>query len=224
MKTLFRIVLGGLVTCGLIGLQVDPAAGQQRSSPAELERRFGHEPSVTQVQRAALAANGYRIGELDDWSTRARWSHLLPRVSAEVIWLDQHDVETRYREDIETNDVGQMHRDSARNYFIDDSRLRSIYALELDWELSGLVYDPAEATIAREVRARRKARRGLLLKVADLYFERRRHQLLLVLTPQAQWRKRLDLYIELRRLTARLDALTGQWFSRRLRKTKEAKR
>ena len=224
MKTFFRTVLGWVVAFGLVGWDSGRAAGQQRPSPAQLERRFDHEPTVTQVQRAALGASGYRMGDLDDWSTRARWSHLLPKVSAEVLWLDQHDVETRYQEDIETNDVGQMHRDSARNYFIDDSRLRSIYALELDWELSGLVYDPAEASIAREVRARRKARRKLLIQVAELYFERRQRQLLLILTARSQWRKRLDLYIDLRQLTAQLDALTGQWFSRQLRKTKEAQR
>lgn len=198
-----------------------PGAQQPDAGPdttSALSRRFAREPSVAEVRRQALRATGYQAGDLDEWSSRARWSHLLPDVQGEVDWLDQRDSEARYREDLDTSDTGQMLRDSARNDFIIDGRLRTIYALEVEWDLSGLIYDKSEASIAREVRRRREARQKLLEEVGEAYYRRRRYLIEWLLTARAKWRERLDLRLEVDRQTARLDAMTGGWFSRALAK------
>jgi hypothetical protein len=195
----------------------------QSQSPADrVSRTFAKEPAVAEVRQAALRASGYSSGDLDQWSSRARWSHLLPEVRGEVAWLDQRDNESRYREDIDTNEGGQMLRDSARNDFIYDSRLRTIYAIKLDWDLSGLVYHRSEPTIAREVRNRRKARRELLVDVGEAYYLRRRYLMEYLLTPRSNWRARIKLRLEADRQTAHLDAMTGGWFSRALAKVRKA--
>lgn len=199
------------------------AAGQ--ASPEAVASQFASEPSVAQTRSAALRANGYTRGDLDEWSSRARWSHLLPEVEGEVAWLDQRDKEASYREDLETSETGAMYRDSARNDFVDDTRLRTIYAVELEWDLSGLIYDSSEPTIAREVRRRREARRDLLVAVGEAYYLRRRYLTELLLTPRVEWKKRIELRLETDRQTARIDAMTGGWFSRMLAKRhEEAKR
>lgn len=214
----YCLVLVVLLTCGW------SAVGFAQQAPDAVARSFAQEPSVDRVRQVALQANGYGQDDLDRWSSRARWSHLLPEVEGEVAWLDQRDRETSYQEDLETNDSGTMYRDSARNDFVDDSRLRTIYAVELEWDLSGLVYDRSEPTIAREVRRRREARRDLLVAVGEAYFQRRRYLSEFLLTPKAQWRKRMDLRLEADRQTARLDAMTGGWFSRALRKAQKEER
>lgn len=201
-----------------LALPVDAVA---QASPRAVTSQFASEPSIARTRSAALRANGYSRGDLDDWSTRARWSHLLPEVQGEIAWLDQRDKEASYREDLETNETGAMYRDSARNDFVDDTRLRTMYAIELEWDLSGLVYDDSEPTIAREVRRRRDARRELLVAVGDAYYLRRRYLTELVLTPRAEWRKRLELRLEADRQTARIDAMTSGWFSRALAKARE---
>ncbi|QDG49771.1 hypothetical protein FIV42_03165 [Persicimonas caeni] len=195
------------------------AAGQ--ATPKAVASQLASEPSVAQTRSAALRANGYSRGDLDEWSSRARWSHLLPDVEGEVAWLDQRDKEARYREDLETAETGAMYRDSARNDFVDDTRLRTIYAVELEWDLSGLIYDKSEPTIAREVRRRRDARRELLVEVGEAYYLRRRYLTELILTPTTEWKKRIELRLEADRQTARLDALTGGWFSRALSKARQ---
>jgi hypothetical protein len=215
------LLLAAIAGWPTVGFAQSP---QRPSPPAEVTRTFASEPTVAEVRQASLRASGYGSGDLDQWSSRARWAHVLPEVQGEVAWLDQRDKESRYREDIDTNEQGQMLRDSARNDFIDDSRLRTVYAIELEWDLSGLVYDRSEPTIAREVRSRRKARTELLIEVGEAYYLRRRYLMELMLTPESNWRKRMELRLEANRQTARLDAMTGGWFSRAVTKGRKAAR
>ncbi|MFP4600739.1 MAG: hypothetical protein ACLFVJ_20965 [Persicimonas sp.] len=203
-----------LVTCALLAWPAE--AGGQSQPRQAIDRALSAEPSVDQVQQAALRASGYDADDLDQWSSRARWSHLLPEVRGEVAWLDQRDREARYQEDMQTDQAGKMFRDGARNHFVDDNRLRTLYAVDLEWDLSGLVYDRSESTIAREVRQRRKARRILLEEVSEAYYMRRRHLVELMLTPRDQWRKRIELQLEVDRYSAHVDAMTAGWFSRTL--------
>ncbi len=198
-----------------------PTTARAQTQPAAVRRIIERDPPVERVRQAALRAYGYAADDLDEWSSRARWSHLLPDVDGEVDWLDQNDSESRYREELATQDTGQMSRDSAMNYVVADSRLRSIYSVELQWDLSGLIYDKSEPRIASEVRRRREARQKLLVAVGEAYYQRRRYLIELVLTPSAKWRKRLDLRLQVDRQTARLDAMTNGWFSRALRKARK---
>ncbi len=202
-----------------------PASSAAQKLDDSVSDQFAREPSVEQVRQAALRASGYDRDDLDEWSSRARWSHVLPEVQGEVAWLDERDKRAKYQEDIETAETGKMYRDSARNDFIDDSRLRTVYAVELEWDLSGLIYDSSEPRIASEVRQRRKARRELLIDVGEAYYKRRRYLAELVLTPRSKWRERMELRLEADRQTARLDAMTNGWFSRALaEERKEAAR
>lgn len=195
------------------------AAPCEASSPdlrRETERAMADEPSVEEVQQAALRASGYDQGDMDRWSSRARWSHALPEVRGEAAWLDQRDLQARYREDLESTEQGSLFRDRADNDFYDDARLRSVYQVDLEWDLGGLVYDRSEVTIAREVRMRRRARSQLLEDVSEAYYQRRKYLMEWMLTPKEQWRERLDLRLEIEHHTALIDALTGGWYGRAL--------
>ena len=183
---------------------------------AALMRAFDREPSVVAVQEAAM-----RYAELEKpdgrgWRARARLANLVPEVGGEIAWLDQTDAELRYSEDIETQESGRMYRESAENRFVDDQRLRVVYSVDAELDLGGLIFDRDEIGAAREARHRESARRKLVARVTDLYFERRKKQILHLAAPPADWRQRLDLLIEIERLTARLDGLTGGWFRKQL--------
>jgi hypothetical protein len=182
------------------------------------------EPTLKQVRRQVLRAHGWEDPDLDEWSSRARWSHLLPDLKGEVAWLDQRDIEARYSEDLSTTDEGLMFRDGAQNDFIDDSRLRTIYAVTVEWDLSGLIYDGSEPRIAREVSRRRQARQEQLIEAGEAYYARRRYQVQWALTPADQWRKRIDLRLEINRYTARLDAMTAGWFSAEIAEMRRRRR
>lgn len=188
-----------------------------------LERIAAREPTLAQLRQRVLRAQGWEDPDLDQWSSRARWSHILPDVKGEAAWLDQRDVQARYREDISTTDKGLMFRDGGQNDFYDDSRLRSVYAVTVSWELSGLIYDSSEPRIASEVRQRQKARQKLLIEVGEAYFARRRYQVEFALTPKAQWRKRIETQLEVDRFSARLDAMSGGWFSAQIARLRTPK-
>lgn len=203
-----------------LSLPQAPADAQDKHSNIELEELLGlfaHEPTVSDVQAAAL-----RYGELggqpmDRFSRRARISNLLPRVQGQWGWLDQRDSQLRYRENFKTDADGLMYRDVAQNNLNEDLRLRSLYSLRVSIDLGGLLYDRSEPVIAREIRSRLIHREELLQRVTILYFERLHRQLLTAAEPHLDWRARLARRVEIDTLTAQLDALTGGWYGSALR-------
>ncbi|TXD39268.1 hypothetical protein FRC98_02390 [Lujinxingia vulgaris] len=197
----------------LTGAQIEEAAGA-----------FDHEPTVAATHRAALQHLEMGAPDLDHWTRRARLSALLPQVQGQVAWLDQHDLQNRFRENIEADESGTYQRDYAQHYLYDDTRSRTLYSLRLSLDLSQLVYTPQEMVIQREVRARWKHRDDLLRTVTETYFARRRHQLHdMLLVPDSD-EEALARHLEIQALTARLDALTGGWFSKQLQLAQGGKR
>ncbi|MFW5968418.1 MAG: hypothetical protein ACOCV2_12910 [Persicimonas sp.] len=203
-----------LLCAWVLSLCSATAVGQQLQRRAQTA--LNDEPSVERVQEAALTAAGYDRDDLDKWSGRARLSHALPDVEGRMAWLDQRDLQARYREDLESSEDGSLFRDRADNDFYDDARLRSVYQIDLEWDLGGLVYDRSEVTIAREVRMRRQSRTRLLEDVSEAYHKRRQFLLEWHLTPESEWRERLELRMEVDHYTALIDAMTGGWYSRAL--------
>jgi|GEM_PF-6769632 len=201
-----------------------PSPLQAQATSGVLERLAASEPSLAQLRRQVMRVRGWEDPDLDQWSSRARWSHLLPDLKGEAAWLDQRDVQARYREDISTTDKGLMFRDGGQNNFYDDTRLRSVYAVTARWDLSGLVYDSSEPRIAGEVRQRQQAREKLLIEVGEAFYARRRFQVEWALTPAADWRKRIEVQIEIDRFTARLDAMSSGWFSTQIAKLRATKK
>lgn len=196
-----------------------PEDGESTAStrqPDGLLERFTREPSVRAVQKRAIRHTGLDEGIDRSTANRVRLANLVPDIDAEAAWLDQNDSEMRYREEVETDDGGRMRRDSARNRYIADHRLRSIYSVQAEFHLGGLVFDRDEVAVAREHRRRVEARRRLATRTAELYFQRRRKQALYVAAPSSAWKRRMKLRLAIDRLTAQLDGLTGGWFSRKL--------
>lgn len=217
---------------GLVPLLTRPAAAQdapdapspsagERVPIADLLAAFDNEPDIRAVQRAALEHATEGTAPLKRWRRRARWANLVPDVGGEVAWLDQRDSELRYDEDITTGEDGRMTREEASNRYVDDLRIRAVYAADFQLDLGGLVFDRDEIAIARESRHRVRARRELLTEVTALYFRRRKHQVLQMLAPRDDWQKRLGLILKVRSLTARIDALTGGWFRKQLDQSDE---
>ncbi len=197
----------------------DRAASEARLPEAirKLMRSFDNEPSVRDVQNAALRHADLRRDDESGWAGRARLSNLFPEVDGEIAWLEQRDEDLRYSEDIEPREESDgMYRSQAENRLTEDSRLRRAYSIDASIDLGGLVFDRDELSASREKRQREVARRKLVEQVTDLYFERRKKQILQLADPPDGWRSRLDLLLEIERLTARLDGLTGGWFRRQL--------
>lgn len=219
---LIFVALSSILTATSAAAEPDSEPKDQPEYRLEVDLRtllhaFDGEPSVRRVQKKALERAGLDKQSVRRWPQRARVANLLPEISGELAWLDQRDAELEYSEDIVTDDSGEMYRDEAQNDFSDDKRLRRIYSIEAEVDLGGLIFDRDEISAARELRHREALRQKLVARVTDLYFDRRKKQVLRRATPPGQWRQRLKLELEIRRLTARIDGLTGGWFGRALR-------
>lgn len=178
---------------------------------------FDHEPDVREVQRRVLNHRNIDDERPDRWTRRARLSNLLPRLRGRVRWLDQRDEQQRFREDLETDEEGEdIQRDRTQHRWRDDLRLRYDYSLRVDFRLSELVYSSDEMAIQREIRHRWRTRDEAVERVTDLYYERRRLQLEHELFPEDDPELMLDRLLEIDALTARIDAMTGGWFTRQL--------
>lgn len=190
---------------------------QNQSSPSEILSHFSSEPSVSDVQRAALRYAGLATPNLDSWSSRARWSNAIPRVQGQIAWLDQRDVQLRYRENYTTDDDGYITADPNQSNLADDARFRTLYSVRASVDLGGLLYDRSEPIIAREVRSRLSNRDDILRRATELYFNRRKRQAIRLLTPLSDWNQHLELELEIQSLTAQLDAMTGGWLNQQLK-------
>ncbi len=176
------------------------AVGEERSLEQVLSE-LAVDPTVEEVQRAALAEASLEPRRMRSLLSRVRWAGLLPRVDASLSrgYARDEDIDRSFQE-------------------LDELELATDQDLEfrvsLRWDLDRLVFDPEELRARREATFQTQRRRELLLVVTGLYFE------LLLLRAQEQCLASRageeDLAQALRRaeIEASLDGLTGGLLSR----------
>lgn len=170
------------------------------------------EPSLDTVREVALAHAGLDTPP-DRWSARSRWRNAVPQLRATFGRLDQWDEQVRFDEWLATDDDGAIIFDAAKNQDESGRRTRFDVTVQATLDLGGLVFDPHELVSAREERARLDARYRLVELVHATYLERRDAVEDLA---RLQGDARHHLRRRIRRLEARLDGLTGGWFSTQL--------
>jgi len=153
-------------------------------------------PPVEQLVTAALERAGLERGQERSWRTRLGWSALLPRVSGRL-------GESRYAGE----NLGSTVEGQSQN-----SYLAFRWEIRATWDLAQLVFDPRELRVAARAGQNAARRQQLLEHVVRLYFERC-HLLLKEGTPGAGPEQSLRQDLEVQRLTALLDGLTGGLFS-----------
>jgi hypothetical protein len=161
------------------------------------------EPPIGEVQDAAARTSDRQVPEAEGFSWRARAAALLPRLTAEV----RRD-ERSYRV-VGLQSAGE----------VDYRHLSpgSAVLLRATWELGDLVAARGElaAAAASEARARRRAE--AVRRATAIFYERRRAQLELLLAPPEAALARAQAELQVERLAAELDALTGGLLSGRAR-------
>jgi hypothetical protein len=150
--------------------------------------RFTTEPSVRDLQRAAARLAEVHPERIRSWLSRVGKSALLPTVKVSVgRGLDE-----------------LTHDAYGRPVFSSTDTWR--FEVEATWALDRLVFDRNELRASREAQRAGARREELMVRIAQLYFERRRLQVDAVLTPDSP--SATDRAIEIEELTAVLDGLT----------------
>ena len=179
----------------------------------ELMQQFRHEPSIRAVQRAAARHARVHPGAYSHWLAASSWAHALPeRVKGELQHLsrDEKDVRTTSS----TNSLSEL--------LALDAHLR--LEVEVQWDLSKLIFNPDKLKTSKEISNLVELREDILTTVNKLYFSRHRVQVEQILNPPQNLRHAVNVSLNIKSLTADIDALTGGWFSRELRRrAKKAK-
>lgn len=161
------------------------------------------EPAIADVQDAAGRVADAQLPEAEGLARRARLAALLPRFTAEV----RHD--QRSSRVVGLQSSGEVdYRNLAPG---------STLVLRATWELGALVAPRGELAGAGAGEVRLRRRDEAVRRATAAYFERRRAQLALLLAPPEGGLARAQAELEVERLGAELDALTGGLLSGRRR-------
>lgn len=197
------------------GVAVDiemPMGGPQRfDNSQQVLAYFANEPSAQQVQAWSSAYAQMSPDNVRKWLNQTKTFALLP-----ILWV-------RYRL---TQDAGQDFEYYAADgqidtegevlfNVLDDALVRSEnqYLIQARWDLDELVMSTRRTTMIKENRNIVKLRDKILTEVNRIYFERRRIQTEMLLSPKADLLGQTKDQLRVMELTANLDALTGGRFS-----------
>ena len=182
------------------GATVAPAAVR------EVMNRFAAEPSVREVQNAAVEYAKANPERIDSWQARARANAVLPQFRTQFDYDANQDLRTRTN--LDATDARVITEDDDRSYE---------FQVRAQWDLDRLVFEPQELAVARESVRLANLRDRVLDEVTRRYFERRRLQVDLELSPPTDLNDRIRKELRLQELSADIDALTGGWFSQKLK-------
>ena len=169
--------------------------------------RFSGEPTVREVQNAAMDYASVQPHILQANFRNARLTKLLPRTRIRV---DRQFDDDR---DININAAGE------RTVGIDTDDDTN-YTIQADFKFDELLMSSDKIRVIRENARLVELRDDLLDEVTKLYFDRRRLQVRLLLSPAGSVEKRVQDQLRLQELTAQIDALTGGFLTAKIRGTK----
>ena len=162
------------------------------------------EPSIQEVHRAALKFYNAEPERVASLRTRANLKYLLP------------DVNVRYRRSnngVFIDKLDYLQGEPTQGYAIGkDQSEGDVSELQISgtWSLSRLLFNPE----VLDVSSLAALQEGVLKEVTRLYYTRRRLQIDMILNPPADQATQLSKEIRIDRITATLDALTNNIFSK----------
>ena len=136
------------------------------------------------------------------WSLREKWS-----TDLESSWSSS---------DSTGEDRGESagHDEGERTTY--DKRWRVVLA----WDLRDFLYNKEQTRISKEARDLVELRQDVLEEVNTYFFDRRRAQIEMLFSPPLDVRSKIDLQLQIARVTASIDALTGGYLSNALAEAK----
>jgi hypothetical protein len=174
------------------------------ASPGQAQRAFDNEnePTVEELRAAARRHAGLDPARARGWARRARGAALLPQLSLRA----QRAI---------ARDQGVISSSTSDRLEIDLGHDLVLEARAV-WDLSRLVFDPSELRAAREGARLLVDLTQLEHEVTRLYYQRRRAQLELFLSPPEDPGEHARRRLDLEQLGADLDVLTGGALTRAL--------
>jgi len=188
----------------------DPAFVPSPERVELLRKLFRLEPTVREVQQAAIRYGDLGNGKIKRWHWGSRLRAFIPRFA--------------FGKDFSSNASVDIDRGGTNNpdvFITGPEEVDQGWDLGFSWELGDLVYSSSQASIDSRAKLLVELRESILSQATRIYFERRRLQTEIVFSPPATGQEFLDLLLRLDELTAHLDGLTDGFLSRQLDKIYE---
>jgi len=209
MKKFLVSLALGLAVVGM------PMIASAQDSAQDILQRYKSEPTVTATMDAALEYAGIKTDRLESLYTRAQASRALPKkVYYEYTYRDRDT--DRPQDKLEQDANGNITKDTLTTYA--ENQKYGQHKVRAEWELSGLVYNSDTLNVYKQMGSAAKDRDRLLRDVSKVYYARRKQQIAMDTDPGVDVMTRLQQELQLQELTAQLDAMTGGWFSKQLKK------
>jgi len=184
---------------------VDPAFVPSPERVELLKKLFSLEPTVREVQGAAIRYGDLGNGKIKRWQWSSRLRAFIPRLT--------------FGKDFSSNASVDIDRGGTNNpdvFISGPEEVDKGWDLGVSWELGDLLYSTAQTSIDSRAKLLVELRESILSQVTRIYFERRRIQMEVALSSPPSPQQHYDLLLRLDELTAHLDALTDGFVSRRL--------
>ena len=182
---------------------LDNAAGG-RPELKDVLGRFDHEPTVLEVQQAAIRYAEVYPEKIEAWRKAAMKKAMLPTVSLTADQGVDHNV------DIDRGGTGDADR-----FITGPSETNRDWHMGVSWDLGDLIWNDDQTSIDTRSKLMVELRGDILNEVTHLYFERRRLQMEMFLHPSKELPLQIETDLKLQELTADIDALTGGFLSAR---------
>ena len=174
-------------------------------TPRDLLGNFVAEPTIAQVQQAAMRYAEVEPRKIQRWRRQASLKALFPTVKLDY---DRH-------EDTFLNAIGSTTNRTFDRILQATDPSKSL-DVSVSWNLGDLIWNSDQTSIDTRSRLMVQLRDDILNEVTRSFFERRRLQIELLTDPPTDPRVQLDKELRAQELTAMLDGLTGGWFSKQL--------
>jgi len=169
--------------------------GQVVSSIKNLLSSFNDEPTVSEVQKMAIAYAEVGNEKIKEWRKKAGIKAIMPTFSF------------GYGSNVYGSSKGEF------------AVGPNDWDFKVSWDLADLVYNNAQTSIDVRSKLMVQLRNDILSEVTRLYFERRKLQIELLSIVDIPSKDKLEKELKLMELTALLDRLTGGSYSRVLKST-----
>ncbi|MBI5740710.1 MAG: hypothetical protein HZA16_08305 [Nitrospirae bacterium] len=168
--------------------------------------RFDHEPTIEEIRAEAVAYAEVSPGKIEKWR----------KAAANKAWLP--DLSFSYSKNRSWQKSTYFYSTKDEKYTDDDlthDRDKD-WSVSVTWELGDLIWNNDQTSIDSRSKLMVELRDDVLNEVTRLYFERRRVQIEMLLSPPEDIAERTNKELRLQELTAGIDALTGSCLSKRL--------
>ena len=189
-----------LVLCMLV-----PGLGAETISLTQQEKKQLDEPTILELQRAAIKYAEVNPDKITNWRRQAALKALLP------------DISVGYDQDIYTTIASSS--SNGKTYFWqgpDDGSHG--WDVSASWDLGDLVYNSAQTSIDSRSKLMVQLRNDILEDLNTAYFERKKLLRQIEKIPDSDSASYQERELRIEELTATIDGLTGGYLSRRLGK------